>query len=386
MKKRTREFNSIRNFSVGLINQILMLLLGLVAKNIFLKALGTTYMGLNGLFSNIFLALSFAEFGIGSVMVYTLYTPLAFDNEPGISALYYFFRKLYKRLSLIITLVSLAVIPLLPLIVNIDKSAGITGIKTFYVLYLMGVVISNNYMYKSHMILADQKNYILSLYNMIFDNGTTIIQIILLLKTKNYYLYLIAFIAKSIIFSLATSYKVKKLYPYLKDNKTMEQIGDKEKSDIYTKIKDVFSYKFAKAFINVSDIVLISMLVGTIWVGYYSNYNLIILGVTGLIVTFYDGISASVGDFIATKNIKDQYGIFETIQILNIWIVGFTTTSLFILFQDFISIWLGKEYVIDFKIVILIIINYALVCNRKAITIFREAAGVFNKIKYAVFW
>ena len=36
-------------------------------------------------------------------------------------------------------------------------------------------------------------------------------------------------------------------------------------------------------------------------------------------------------------------------------------------------------------IVILIIINFYLVANRKSVSLFREAAGMFNKIKYAMF-
>lgn len=385
MKKNTREFNSIRNFIVGLLNQILMLVLGLVSKNIFLKSLGTNYMGLNGLFTNIFMLLSFAEFGIGSVMVFSLYSPLARDSYGEISAVYDLFKRIYKKLSLIIMVIGLFVIPILPMIVNVEAGVDIGNIKVYYGLYLIGVVISNTYMYKSHMILADQKNYILSLFNMVFENGTALIQILILLKTGNYYLYLAAFIAKNAIYSLAVSIKTSSLYPYLNNKTTEHEINAEEKSLIFSKIRDVFGYKFARAFINGTDNIMISVLVGTIWVGYYSNYDLIIVGVTGLIGTFYDGISASIGDFIASEKTDSQYGIFETVQILNMWIAGFTVTCLFILFQDFIALWLGKSYVIDFRIVILIIFNYYLVCNRKAITIFREASGMFNKIKYAMF-
>lgn len=384
MTKNTREFNSIRNFAVGLANQILVLILGLVSKNIFLKALGTTYMGLNGLFTNIFLLLSFAEFGIGSVMVYSLYAPIARDQDGEISTIYYFFRKIYKRLSLAIMALGLLVIPLLPMIVNVGKGVDIGNVKLYYILYLMGIVISNTYMYKSHMILADQKNYIVSLFNMVFENGTAVIQILILIKTGNYYLYLTAFIIKNILFALAISRKVDKLYPFFKSRKVVDKVSVKQRKKIFSRIRDVFGYKIARVFITGTDNIVISVLVGTIWVGYYSNYDLIIIGVTGLIATFYDGISASIGDFIASQSIESQYGVFETVQIINIWIAGFTTTSLFILFQDFINLWLGQKYVIDFKIVILIIINYYLVCNRKVITIFREAAGMFNKIKYAM--
>lgn len=384
MAKHSREFNSIRNFTVALVNQFLVLLLGLVSKNIFLKTLGTTYLGLNGLFSNILL-LSFAEFGIGSVMVYSLYSPLARDDKGEISTTYHFFKKIYRILSVVVLFLGLIGIWFIPFVVNIKDGIKVGSIPTYYILFLIGIVISNIYMYKSHMILADQKNYVLSLFNIIIENGTTIIQIIILVWTKNYYLYLVSFVGKNIVYAIATSVKVNKLYPFLKDQDFRECVDEDKKKSIYKKISDVFGYRVARLFITGTDNILISIISGTVWVGYYSNYDLIVLGVTGLVSTFYDGISASVGDLMVREKVEDQYGMFETIQLLNIWITGFTVTSLYILFQDFITLWLGEAYVVDFKIVILIIINYFLICNRKPIIIFREAAGMFNKIKNAMF-
>lgn len=384
MKKQSREFNSIRNFIAGAVNQIIILFVGLIGKNIFIKTLGSTYLGLNGLFSNIFILLSFAEFGIGSVMVYSLYGPITRDDKSEISTVYNFFRKIYLSLSVIVLIMGMSLIPLLPYVVNLENA--MENVKSYYFLYLIGVAVTNTYMYKAHIILADQKNYLMSLFSIFFESGTTVIQIIILLKTKSYYLFLTALIFKNIVYGLATSVKVKQLYPYLKEKQLIMEIDKEEKAIIYNKIKDVFGYRFARVFITGTDNILISILAGTIWVGYYSNYDLITMGVIGLITTFYVGISASVGDFVAKENVEDQYGIFETIQILNIWITGFTTTCLYVLYQDFIMLWLGEAYVIDFKIVILIIINYYLVCNRKPIIVFREASGMFNKIKKAMFW
>lgn len=383
MKKQSREYNSIRNFAVGTLNQVLILFLSLISKSIFIHILGTVFMGVNGLFSNIFKLLSFAEFGIGSVMVYSLYDPINREDKNQISIVYHLFRKIYMAFSLITLAIGIALLPLLPLVINVGQS--VSNISTYYILYLMAVIISNIYMYKSHIILADQKKYILSIYGLVFESTAILLQIIFLFKTKSYGIYLIVIICKNLLFGLMTSYKVDKLYPFLKEKIQIKQMSKEEKVGIYQKIIDVFGYRFARVFITGTDNILISIIVGTIWVGYYSNYDLIIMGVLSLVTTFYSAISASVGNLIAKEEIKDQYNIFETIQILNMWIVGFTTTSLYILFQDFITLWLGGEYILDFKIVVLIVINYYLVCNRKAITIFREASGMFNKIKYTMF-
>lgn len=383
MNNDSREINSTRNLIVGASNQVIILILNLVSKSVFIKMLGPVFMGLNGLFTNIFLLLSFAEFGIGSVMIYSLYQPINRRNKDEVTSVYRFFRKIYLRLSVIIGAIGLGVIPLLPFIVNTE--VAIENLTFMYVLYLLGITVSNTYIYKANMIIADQKAYIVSLHLLLFEVVSMLIQIFVLLKTQSYTYYLLVFIVKHILYGLALSYQVRKLYPFLMQQKEYVAVKTQEKKRIFEKIRDVFGYRFASVFITGTDNILISILVGTIWVGYYSNYDLIIVGVLSLVTVFYEAISASVGSLVVRENIDHQYYIFKIVQNLNMWIVGFTTTALFILFQDFITLWLGEQYVIDFKIVMLIILNYYLICNRKSISIFREASGMFNKIKYAVF-
>lgn len=383
MNDDSREINSTRNLIVGAFNQVIVLILNLVSKSIFIRTLGPVFIGLNGLFTNIFLLLSFAEFGIGSVMIYSLYKPINRKSKEEVTGVYRFFRKMYLGLSLIIGVLGLAVIPLLPVIVNTE--VPIDNLTFIYILYLIGITISNTYIYMANMIIADQKAYIVSLHLLISEAVSMLVQIVVLLQTKSYLYYLLVFIVKNALYGLALRRQVRKLYPFLTEQKNYVEIKPQEKRRIFSKIRDVFGYRFARVFITGTDNILISILVGTIWVGYYSNYDLIIVGVLSLITVFYEAISASVGNLVVGEDIEHQYYIFEIVQNLNLWIVGFTSTALFILFQDFITLWLGEQYMIDFKLVILIIINYYLVCNRKSISIFREASGMFNKIKYAVF-
>lgn len=383
MNNDSREINSTRNLIVGAFNQVIILVLNLVSKSVFIKMLGPVFMGLNGLFTNIFMLLSFAEFGLGSVMIYSLYKPINLRNEGEVAGVYHFFRKIYLRLSLLIAIIGLGIIPFLPVIVNTE--VAINQLTLMYLFYLFGITITNTYIYKANMIIANQKAYIVSLYMLFFEVASLLVQIIVLLKTQSYLYYLGIFILKNLLYGIAITKKVKTLYPFLVNRTDYPKVSSVEQKIIFEKVRDVFGYKFARVFINGTDNILISIIVGTIWVGYYSNYDLIIMGVLSLVTVFYDAISASVGSLVVRENIEHQYMIFELVQNLNMWISGFTTTALVVLFQDFITLWLGAQYAIDFKIVLLIIINYYLVANRKAISIFREAAGMFDKIKYAVF-
>lgn len=380
MNIQSREANSIRNVIVGGFNQVFILFLNLVSKTIFIKVLGTGLLGINGLFTNIFVLLSFAEYGVGSVMVYSLYKPISEEDEKKITSLYMYFRRIYIIMAIVTMGIGILIIPTLSIMVNIDIEYG--KLILYYFLFLLYMINSNIFLYKVNLIIANQKEYIVGLYRFVFDGISLILQIVILIYTKNYILYLIIVVTKNIFFNLSIGNKVNKLYPFLKDEMHKEGLTTKEKKHIFVRIKDVFIYKFSRALLTGTDNILISILVGTVWVGYYSNYDLIVVGVLSLISTFFSAITASVGNLIVTEKIENQYKIYKITQLINYWIAGFATTCLFVLFQDFIYLWIGKDFLFNWKIVAVIVFNFYLICSRHTIKVFREAAGMFEKIKY----
>ena len=82
-----RTENSIRNISISIFTQIIMTILGFVSRKVFLENLGITYLGVNGLLTNVLSLLGLLEAGIGSSIVYNLYKPLAERDEDKIIAL-----------------------------------------------------------------------------------------------------------------------------------------------------------------------------------------------------------------------------------------------------------------------------------------------------------
>ena len=96
--------NSLKNISTGLIGQMIILLTGFVVRTVFIKTLGSTYLGVSGLFGNILSILSFAELGIGQAIIFSLYKPIAENDNEKIHALMDFYKKIYKVLFLIFLL------------------------------------------------------------------------------------------------------------------------------------------------------------------------------------------------------------------------------------------------------------------------------------------
>ena len=69
-----RTQNSIRNVLTAMLGQMGGVLVNLLARVFFLHYLNQTYLGLNGLFTNVLTMLSLVELGVGPAMACLLYT------------------------------------------------------------------------------------------------------------------------------------------------------------------------------------------------------------------------------------------------------------------------------------------------------------------------
>ena len=78
----SRTKNMVRNVYWSLIGQTLGIIASFIVRIVFIRVLNSTYLGLNGLFSNILTILYLTELGVGTAITYSLYRPLAkHDNE-----------------------------------------------------------------------------------------------------------------------------------------------------------------------------------------------------------------------------------------------------------------------------------------------------------------
>ena len=71
------------NIATGLGGYIVNTVLGFACRMVFVRCLSESYLGLNGLLTNILSMLSLAELGIGSAIVYALYKPIASQDYNG---------------------------------------------------------------------------------------------------------------------------------------------------------------------------------------------------------------------------------------------------------------------------------------------------------------
>lgn len=367
--------NTIKNTKYAVLGQILVMFAIFFNRMIFVKTLDIKYLGLNGLFTNIVSILSFAELGIGSAIIFSLYKPLAEKDSEKVKTLMYIYKKAYMYIGIFITISGFLVLPFIKFFIN-GSVNDIKNLNLIFILFIMSSTISYFYSYKRSLIMADQKGYIDSFYKYTFNIILNILQILFLIWTENFIIYLILKIICVYLENLIITKKIDKMYPYLLE-KSIEKLDLNEKKSLIKNIKALILHKIGSIVVLSTDNLLLSKFVGLATVGIYSNYMLIINSLNTIFSLFFQSIVASAGNLRVTEEESKNKFIFECIDLICFWIYSFASISLVILVNPFINLWLGESYTFSFSIVFILVLNFYIMGMRKSVQSFKEAYGLF---------
>lgn len=367
--------NSIINASISMVAQVITVVLGFITQKIFIQTLGTEILGINGLFSNIISMLSIAELGLGTAVIYNLYKPLAENDIKQINKLMKFYKSCYRRIAIIISCLGLICLPFIGFFVG---ETNITyNIYVLYVLYLVETVVSYLFTYKRSILYADQKNYIITLIHVLYLVLVNIFQIIILLCTQNYILYLLIKIVMRLVENSLINIASIKYYPYIK-NKNVDELEKKEKRSIYKELKGLVFHKISWIVIGGTDNIIISKFIGIKWVGIYSNYLMITNTIEQLVAQMFSAITGSVGNLLTSETKEKAFEVYKKTSLLQYVIYSTATVGIFCVSEPFIRVWLSSEEFIFNKIVVFFICLSFFFCGmRRNICVFKDAAGIF---------
>lgn len=378
-KELSRTKSSLLNFITAMIGQGLGLIISFIARIFFIKILGSEYLGLNGLFTNILTVLSLAELGVGTAITYSLYKPLADNDIRTCKMLMQLYKKVYIVIGIVILLIGVFITPLLPVLIK--DMPNISNINLIYILFVVNTSISYFYSYKRNLIIADQNRYIATIYRYSFYFILNVVQIIYLVLKHDYIGFLILQILTTLLENIFVSIHADKMYPYLKDKEKIP-LEETTKNEIIKNTKAMMMHKIGGTVVSSTDNILLSSFVSIVSVGIYSNYYLIINALNTICNQVYNSLTASLGNMWVKESKEKNYSIFKKINFLTFWIYSFITVCLVCLFNPFIEIWVGNEYLFSMDIVIILVINFYLTGMRKSVLTFRDATGLFYKDRY----
>lgn len=375
--------SSIKNSTMALLGQVVVILLNFVGRTFFIKTLGAAYLGINGLFTNILSVLSFAELGFGTAIISAMYAPLAQNDVRKISSLMNYYRRAYEVIGTLVFFIGLLLIPFLSFFIKdvSELPTNLPPLWIIYVLYLLNTSLSFFFNYKRSLIIASQNGYLDSLNQLLFNIIKSLCQIITLIIFKDFLVFLFIQIFCTFFSNYFMSKKADKLFPYLRDYNYLK-LESKDRSALKRNVLAMSSNKLGSVVISGVDNLLISKFAGIIVMGIYSNYLLVTTTIRIVFMQVLSPITASVGNFLVEKTIEESLFFFRKLFFINAYIAICLFVSLSTLINPFINLMWGEKYEFSLFITMLICTNFYLDRMRASSQIFIDAKGLFWPIKW----
>ena len=372
----SRTDNVIKNSGASMIYRIIYLVIHFVMRTVFIRLLGKEYTGISSLFTDILSVLSLVEMGLDASMVFSLFQPLAAGDEKKIAGLMNFYRRAFTLIGVAVMACGLALLPVLQYIVkgvpNIRED-----IRLIFIMYVMTTASSYFFVYKTILIRADQKSRIISYTTAFFAVGEFLLEVLLLVITRQFFAYLIVRFVASVTRNFVLSRKAEQMYPQYLQNREAE-ISREDKISLYKNIAALCVYNLAAVVLSSTDSIFISAFVGTVEVAIVGNFTLIVHSIKNIIQLMVNASRPSVGNYVATDSTKRQLQLFFQINFLTFWVACFCSTCLFNLLNPFVGgIWFDKSYQIDTGIIALMVINFYISVMSFTTGTFRSANGLF---------
>lgn len=372
--KIERTKNTKRNTIWGTIEKIVLIVLPFATRSILLYLFGSQYLGLNGLFSSILQVLNMADLGIGTAIVFSMYKPIAEDNEEELCALLALYKKAFRIIGLIVLVAGLALVPFLSNFIEGDVPSDV-NIYVVYLIYLFNTSISYFlFAYKKSLLHAYQRNDIttkVATALVIVQYG---LQIGLLFVFSNYYLYLLVLPLITIISNIITAIITKKMFP------SIEARG-KVKKETFRKIKKEVGGLCISKICGVSRNSLDSIFISSFWgleqVAIYGNYFYIMNAVHSFLTVFSTSVMAGVGNSLVCESAEKNHSDFKIMTFLFSWLGGWLACTLLCLYQPFMKLWVGDSFMFPFSTMSLFCIYLYSLSLSTVKSVYEAAAGLW---------
>lgn len=380
----SRVQQAAKNIFFGYVSNIIILVMGFVQRTVFILALGKTLLGVNGLYTDILGVLSLAELGIGSAMNFSLYKPVANQDREKIKSYMRLYKKAYLVIAGVITVVGLTLTPFLQYLIKAEDRRHLTveELMLYYLIFLFNTVSSYFVAYKYSLVNAEQKNYIQTNIATVTKIVTVFAQIIILLTTQNFLLFLLTQAAVELLQKILVNIYFNRLYPYLRD-KDVRKLEKAETDVVVVKTKALMFHKIGDVARLSTDRIIITYFLNLDLGGVVDNYNYIITYAISFINVIFNAVVSGFGNLVATESKEKQYRAFKVYRFFACWLYGYASVGFWLLLTPFITgIWLGGGWNLGQGIVTLMLIDFYLKGGRVVLTNFKIAAGIFEQDRY----
>lgn len=367
---------SALNVSVSVFSRVIQLIATLYIRRLLIQHVGNDVNGLNSLYTDIIGLLAVAELGIGSAIIYSMYSPILEGNRQKVTALYCLFKRLYRIIGAVILCAGLAATPFLPLLIKDygNLNAGISVYLTF-ILTLISVVISYLYSAKTALIEAHKDNYITTGINITAKIVMYALQIVSILIWRSFTAFVTCKIAGTLIVWLFTEIAARRKYGDMISSH--EHLDKETEAEITRNIKAMFLHKVGTIIVSGIDSLIISCFIGVIILGKYNNYTTIAKVVSGTIALCFSPLTSVVGHLCAAKDPERSRRYFGFFYSMNFALGLIFFLGYYAIIDGLVGLCFGDDLEMKVPVVFIITLNHFTKYMRSASLLFRNASGTF---------
>ena len=343
--------NAFRNSFFVIVSQVILIVFGFFSQRVMNLRMGEELVGMNSVIANILALMSVTELGVSTAVVFHLYEALDSKDEKKIAALINLYRKAYYVFAAVIAALGLCILPFVHIFLK-KNSFTLPYIRTVFLLWLIRTVVSYLFSYKRSIIIADQKEYVITI-GLLLANATNYMIIIVILEVyRDFVLALSLNILVECILNLWISGYVNKKYTYLKtyrkhplDKGIIQKIVDD--------IKNIFITKLSLKLLVSTDNLIISSFISVGIMGLYSNYCMITQSLINIVTALSATIQPTIGNMFIEKNHDKNFNVLRQLTFVFYVIASFSTVSLITLMTPFVAdVWLNPSYTLDSSIIV----------------------------------
>lgn len=380
MNRDSRTFKSIKNSSVALLFYAITFFLSFVSRRILLKELGADLLGLNTTASSILGFLNISELGIATAIAVTLYKPLQSNNRQEVREIVSLQGWFYRRVAFFIIAGSVILMFFFPAIFK-KSDVPIYYAYASYLVLLFSSLLGYFFNYKQIVLSASQQQYVLHYSYSSVNILKVVVQLVVVTICKyKYEFWLIVELLFSILGTIILNFQINKSFPDLQTDIKQGRLLQKQYPSVLQKVKQLIFHKLGTFVLMQSSPLVIYAFASLSVVTLYGNYQVLVNGLSSALNALYSGLNAGVGNLVAEGNRDRNIRVFRELFSSRFLLVSCTSLCLYVFSSPLISLWLGKEFILDNLTVLIIVLLFFIRTFREAVDTFINAYGLFSDL------
>lgn len=373
-----------KNFIWSAVNSGVVTVFPFIIRTLLIHNIGVEYGGVSSLFTSVFQVLSLADFGIENAVLSYLYYPVATEDHCTIRYLIDLLKKIYRIIGIIILAIGCILLPFIPYLVRGQEYPVGLNLHLIYLIYLLNACWPYlTFGYRVTVLKVNQRVDLTAIASVVSATMMYVLQIISLTVCKSYYLYSILLLVGTICNIVLNAILAKKYYFCDLKMKVGDCCSLEKNAEFHRGLQQKFLSVGLAKLRNISrnsfDSIVISSFFGLSILAKYNNYYLIMLVPITLVGIIHGALVPSLGNSIALRTAEDNYQIVKKYAFFQHGVAAVFLSCLLNLYQPFMMVWMGKEYLLPFLVVVLLCIYFYLYCLVDINEALKESTGIWEQ-------